>query len=388
MVSRARVRRAGASLSTSTNVDKAKGEIADTIKEMRKRYGEGTVALGREIYQPERISTGIFTMDFNLLGGIPANRASMVVGERHAGKSTLANLIVANSQRKFEGQLPVYVDVEGTFDATWAEKLGVDLNNLYVFQPETGESAVDAADALVRTAEVSLVVIDSIAALTPMKEIESSAEDALVGVQAKLVSSMIRKTNAGMISERNRGHAVTLFFLNQFRAKIGGFAKFGEPKSIPGGRALEFATSVQIEIKNKENTGKDENENESVTENEHSFKITKNKLNGGGRTGEFRLVREYDEKYDLAEGRINDAGTMLSVAKKFGAWSGGGSSWTLEFWDEERKMRGSDAAIIELYQDDDLRAKFRDYLIWEQAKHLNMPREFLARFTEPYGIEE
>ena len=250
-------------------------ELSSTLSMIRKRYGDGSVTHANGVVQPDRIPTNIFIVDFLTLGGIPANRATMVVGERHAGKSLFAYKTVAGAQKKFPDQQPAYIDVEGTFDPVWAEKLGVDLDNLVLFQPETGESAVDVTDAFIGTKEVSLVVVDSIAALVPMKEIDSSAEDALVGVQARLVGGMVRKATASMIRERKRDHNVSLLFVNQFRSKSGGFAGFGEPRSIPGGKALEFATSLQLIMKNKENTGKDSIGNDTMTLNEHSFTITK-----------------------------------------------------------------------------------------------------------------
>jgi len=308
------------------------------------------------------------------------SRASMIVGEKHAGKSLLACKIAAGAQERYPDQQVVYVDVEGTLDTVWAAKLGVDLDSLLVVQPETGESAIDMTDALIHTKEVSLVVIDSIAALAPMKEIEDSAEDAHVGLQARLVGGMIRKATSGMIAERKRSHDVALLFINQYRTKIGGYSPYGEAKSIPGGKALEFSTSVQIVVKNKENSGKDDRGVDAVSENEHTFQITKNKLNAGVRAGEFRVRRMPHAEYGLDEGAIDDASTMLAFAKKFGVYTGGGSSWTLEFWDESRKFKGMNDAIISLYEDPDLRMALRNYLIYEQAKSLSMPDDFLERF--------
>lgn len=353
-------------------------EFADTLKAMKERFGESSIHTASEHHQPERISTGVFMLDFALLGGIPHNRISMFVGERHAGKSMLADKVIANAQRQYPDMTAVKIDIEGTHDTVWSSKLGVDPEKLYVFGAETGESAVDAADALVRTKEVSIVVVDSIAALTPMKEIDSSAEDAMVGAQARLVGNMIRKVNAGLIAERNRGHYVTVLFINQFRSKIG--IVYGDPRAIPGGKALEFATSVQLIIKNKEQMGKDEYDVETVAENEHAFDIKKNKLNAGPRTGEFRVRRVADSDLGLVEGDVDDASTMLAYAKKFGAYTGGGSSWKLDFWDEEHSYRGLNDAVSQLYADRDLYWKLRNFLICEQAKHLGMPDEFLERF--------
>lgn len=368
--------------------DSSSGELHGLVKELGKRYGGGVVSNGREIEQPFRISTGVFMIDFCLLGGIPTSRGTMIVGKKHSGKTTLANKIAGNYQKRFPEKKVALIDIEGTFDAIWSEKLGVDVDDLIVIHPETGEAACDITDALVRTEEIGMVIVDSVAALAPMKEIEGSAEDAHVGLQARLMGALLRKTTAGMIAERHRGHIVTPVYLNQYRAKIGGFSGYGEALTVPGGMALGFANSVEIIVKNKENAGKNAQGLDVVTHNEHSFKIDKNKCNGGTRLGEFRLVRSFDEKTGLPEGEIDDAETMLAFAKKFGAYEGAGSAWTLHFWDEEHSFRGVQDAVGNLYQDGDLYQKLRDYLIWENAKTCRMSDDFLSRFTEPYGIEE
>lgn len=362
-------------------------ELGPLLKEMDKRYGAGVVKRGVEITQPDRISTGIFLLDFALLGGIPTGRGTMLLGHKHSGKTTLACKIAANAQKAFPDMKVAYVDVEGTLDTVWAAKNGIDLDDLIVVHPESGEAAVDIVDALIHTKEISVVVVDSVAALAPMKEMAGSAEDAHVGLQARLMGGLLRKTTAGMSAERRRGHYVTPIYINQYRSKIGGYAAFGEPLSVPGGKALGFANSVEIVIKNKENAGKNASGIDVVAFNEHTFKIEKNKLNGGTRVGEFRMVREYDESTGLGEAQIDDASTMLAFAKKYGAYSGGGSSWTLTFWDEEHQFRGMAHAVETLYGDGDLYQKLWDYLIWENAKSLNMPEAFLARFTEPHGYE-
>ncbi len=363
-------------------------ELGPLLKEMDKRYGVGVVKKGTNIHQPERIPTDVFVIDFCLLGGIPQSRGTMLLGHKHSGKTTIACKIAASAQRIMPDEQVAIVDVEGTLDTVWAAKHGVNLERLIVVHPESGEAAVDIVDALIRTREISVVVVDSVAALAPMKEMEGSAEDAHVGLQARLMGGLLRKTTAGMIAERRRDHFVTPVYINQYRSKIGGFAKFGEPLSVPGGKALGFANSVEIVIKNHENSGKNAQGIEVVSFNEHAFKIEKNKLNGGSRVGEFRMVREFDEETGLGEGAIDDAGTMLTFAKKYGAYDGGGSSWVLHFWDEEHKYRGAADAVGSIYQDGALYQKLKDYLIWENAKSLNMPLDFLSRFTAPYGIEE
>lgn len=363
-------------------------ELGPLLKEMDKRYGVGVVRKGTALIQPTRIPTGVFLLDYSLLGGVPTSRGTMLLGHKHSGKTTLSCKIAASAQILFPTKKVAVVDVEGTFDTVWAAKHGVNLEELIIVQPESGEAAADIVDALIRTWEISVVIVDSVAALAPMSEIEGSAEDAHVGLQARLMSGLLRKTTAGMIAERRRGHEVTPIYINQYRSKIGGFQKFGEPLSVPGGKALGFANSVEIVIKNKENTRKDSRGIEVVSFNEHAFKIEKNKLNGGSRVGEFRMVRTFDPKTGLGEAAIDDASTMLAFAKKYDAYEGGGSSWTLHFWDEEHKFRGVDDAVGTLYQDGALYQKLYDYLIWENAKGLEMPDEFCNRFTSPYGIAE
>lgn len=360
-------------------------EMQETIAAIRKQFGDNTAVLANQIHQPERISSGSFMFDFATLGGIPHNRCSMFLGQRHSGKSTMADKIIGNAQRQYPDQVAVKMDIEGTHESTWTEKNGVDLEALHLIQPETGESAVDMAAALVRTREVSLIVVDSIAALTPNREIEASAEDALVGEQSRLVSRMVRNLTSGLIAERNRGHLVTVLFVNQFRTRIGGWAPNGqEPRSIPGGKALEYATTLQAVFKNKEVKGKDAHDVETVGLNEHSFDITKNKLNNGPRQGEFQMRRVPDPEYGLGESDIDDAATMLAYAKKFGAYTGGGQSWRLAFDQDDHSFRKLDDVVLALYEDPAYYWRLRNFLIRTQAENLGMPEEFLARLYNDY----
>ena len=354
------------------------GELGETLKHVNKRFGEGSVRRANQILQPDRISTGSFMLDFSLLGGIPTSRVTMAVGERHAGKSTLSNKVIAQAQKQFPGQTPIVIDIEGTFESNWARQLGVDIENLPIVPCETGEMAVDVADAVITSEETSLVIIDSLAAMAPMKELDASAEDNFVGLQSRLIGNMVRRVNAALIGERKRGHNVTVLFLNQFRSKIG--ISHGDPRSIPGGKAVEFCTSVQVIIKNKENKGKDSRGIEGVLHNDHSYTITKNKLNQGPRTGEFALCRVPNEELGLDVGDIDDAGTMLSFAKKFGAYGGGGTKWKLEYDNYSYVFRNAKEGMIAMYEDPAIYLSLRNWLIREQAKHLGMPKSFLDTF--------
>lgn len=363
----------------SSVVDSDKEELKGTLAEIEKRYGK-VITPGSSATQPLRISTGSFMLDFCTLGGISSGRISKLVGNKHAGKSTMSDKIIANAQKQFPDQRVVKMDMEGTHEAVWSEKLGVNNDDLLLVQPETGEAALDMADALIHTKEVSLIVVDSLAQLVPAKELNSSMEDQHVGLQSRLIGSFVRKAVTGLMSERQRGHNITLLFINQFRSKIGGWSPTGDPLTEPGGKGLGFAYSLEVTIKNKEEKGKDANDMETMVENEHAFSITKNKLNGGPRSGEFRLRRVPDEEAGLGIGDIDDVETMLVYAKKFGAYTGGGSSWTLDFWDEEHRYGGIKDARLRLYEDRDLMWKLRNFLICEQAKSLGMPDSFLERF--------
>lgn len=349
-------------------------ELAKTVAEMRKRFGDNAVLIARSIPQPGRISTGIFVLDLALLGGVPDNRITMAAGRRSAGKSTLANMVVAGAQRKYPDKCAIWIDVEGTYDPTWGAALGVDIDAMPVVPCETGEMAADVAEAMVCSAETSLVVVDSIAALTPMKEVEASSEDQFVGMQARLVGAFVRKVTSALISERRRGHFVTVLFLNQYRSKIGGY---GDPRVLPGGQALEFCTTVQIDIKNKEKDGNDSNGVQTILSNEHAFTITKNKMNAGPRAGEFVLVRDYNEATGLYPGEVDDAATVLAFAKKFGAYTGGGARWTVDFDDTRRSFGKAAETVQALREDREFYWGLRTHCIRMQAIKLGMPTEFI-----------
>jgi len=354
-----------------------KSELATVLEQMRKSYGVNSVIKGSEQRQPYRIPTGIFPLDFATLGGIPHNRITMIDGAKHSGKTTLAERIIVGAQKSLPDQQAAHVDVEGTRDATWGAKIGVDNDALIYAQPSTGEQAVDMAEALVRTKDISLVVMDSIAALVPMKEIEDSVEDAQVALQAKLVTRCIRKLTAALIDERKREHFVTVLFINQYRSKIGGWSPNGDPVQGSGGKALGYATSLEITCKNKEIIKKGEG---TTDYNEHAFDIKKNKMNAGLRSGDFIMLRRDHDVYPLGEGAIDDAKTMLAFAKQFGWYTGGGKSWTLEFPGEYgvTTFENTEQAILTLYQDTDFYWALRTALVVKNAQNQKMPDDFIA----------
>ena len=363
---------------------KPKRELDTVFGEIRKRYGDKSVSRASEVYQTSRISTGSFMLDFCTLGGIPISRGSMFIGDKHAGKTTMACKVIANTQRQYPDQTAVIIDVEGTFDTTWASQLGVDVDQLYIAHADTGEMAVDMADAIVSSRETSLVVVDSLAQLLPTKEAESSAEDAHIGLQARLIGGMVRKLTSAIVRERMRDHLVTTLFLNQFRTKIGGWSPTGDPRTMPGGRSMEHFMALLVHLKNKENKGKDAAGIDTITENEHPFTITKNKGNAGPRSGAFILARADSNAWGLEVGEIENATTILSYAKKFGLYTGGGKSWKIEFPGHSYKVANADQAVAMLMGDREVMMALWVYLIQLQAANVRMDADFIARIPSFY----
>lgn len=352
-------------------------ELNAVLTAIRKKNGDRSAVMGSSIKQPFRIPTGIFLFDYATCGGIPHNRMTMFHGPKHSGKTTGALRCIAGAQQSMPDQKAVMIDVEGTYDATWSGKIGVDNDELILVQPDTGEQAVDMAVGLAHARETSLIVIDSLAALLPHKEQEASAEDSLVGQQSRLITSMLRKLSGAMISERKRDHFLSVVFINQQRSKIGGWSPTGEALSLPGGKAIGYFTSLEARFKNKEvlkaTGGVDE-----LAYNEHAFTIEKNKMNAGIRSGEFRMLRRADEDLGLSEGSIDDAETMLAFAKRNEWLTGGGrGGLTLAFGEFEESFSKIADAVAYLYQNPEIYAALRASLIATHAQSLGMPDEFV-----------
>jgi recombination protein RecA len=300
--------------------------LSDVMQQVAKTHGANVMRrASTALTVIPHLSTGIFTLDMALFGGVPQSMITMPYGWESSGKTTVAMRVVAAAQRKYPDKTAVFIDVEGTFDRSWAQRHGIDIDRLIIVQPETGEQAVDISDAVIRAHDTSIVVMDSLPALVPIKELEKSAEDAIVALQARLVGTLVRKAKQALLDERKKGHTPTLLLINQWRSKI---TMMGDPRSLPGGNALKFFTDVRFEVMNKEHLGKDGFDIETVEHNEHSFKITKNKIGTGIRTGEFTMIR--NPSNPLGPGFIDDGKTVLTYAKKLGVFSGGGSSWRID----------------------------------------------------------
>lgn len=349
-------------------------DITDLTKAIRKQFGDKVMIMGNEKRQPRRIPTGIFEVDLATLGGIFAGCINEFKGAKHSGKTTACFKVIKGAQAMYPNRRVAFIDMEHAYDPVWAGKLGVNVADLIVIQPSSGEEAVDQIQALMAHDGISLVVLDSVATLVPMKEVEDPSENAHVGIHAKLVTRMVRKVLHAISEAAKEGREVTFLCTNQQRAGIGKWAPNGqEAISDPGGKALAHYTVFEITYKNKESLKKDEDGQEMLDFNEHSFKIDKNKWNAGIRKGDFLLQRAANETLGLVEGDVDDVGSMLGLAKKMGFYTGGGSAWTLTLPDFEEKRGGMADWAAYLYDNRDIYAQLRNHLIGLHAYKLGMP---------------
>ncbi|HVF00967.1 MAG TPA: recombinase RecA [Rubrobacteraceae bacterium] len=316
--------------------------IGNAVSQIERQFGKGSIMrMGDE--PPKKvasISTGALALDLALgVGGVPRGRVIEIFGPESSGKTTLSLHIIAEAQKA--GGLAAFIDAEHALDPTYAEAIGVDLENLYFSQPDNGEQALEIADTLVRSGAFDLVAIDSVAALVPRAEIEGEMGDSHVGLQARLMSQALRKLS-GSLSRSG----TTAIFINQLREKIG--VMFGSPETTPGGRALKFYSSVRLDIRR---IGALKAGNDTVG-NQTRVKVVKNKVAPPFKVVEFDIM--YGEGISR-EGSLLDIGIENNVIQKSGAWFaygderlGQGRENTKQFLKENDEVR--ERILAEIYE--------------------------------------
>jgi recombination protein RecA len=321
------------------------------LSQIEKEFGKGTVMrLGEtKTLQVESISTGSLSLDIALgVGGLPRGRIIEIFGPEASGKTTLAMQVVAEAQKK--GGLCAYVDAEHAFDPEYAKRLGIDIDELLISQPDTGEQALEITETLVRSNAIDVLVIDSVAALVPRAEIEGEMGEMQIGSQARLMSQALRKL-AGVVSKTK----TVVIFINQIRMKIG--VMFGNPETTPGGMALKFYSSVRLDIRRVEQL----KDGETMIGSRTRVKVVKNKVAPPFRQAEFDIL--YGQGISWV-GELLDLGARYGILSRSGAWI---------LWGEEKIGQGREAARAYLAEHPNMAEKLKDEIVKQSKAVVTKP---------------
>tara|TARA_B100000686_G_scaffold351873_1_gene451985 strand:- start:1236 stop:2276 length:1041 start_codon:yes stop_codon:yes gene_type:complete len=336
------------------------------LGQITKQFGEGTVMkMGEKATMHiESVPTGALALDLALgVGGLPRGRVTEIFGPESSGKSTLATHVVAEAQRN--GGICAYIDAEHAMDPVYAKAIGVDVDELLISQPDTGEQALEIVDTLVRSGAIDVIVIDSVAALTPKAELEGEMGQSHVGLQARLMSQALRK----LTSNLNKTKTICIF-INQLREKIG--VMFGSPETTPGGRALKFYSSVRLDIRRIESL----KAGVEIVGNRTRVKVVKNKCAPPFRQAEFDIMYG---KGISREGSLLDTGVDMDIVTKSGAW------YTYE---GEQLGQGRENAKVFLAENPEIMMEIENKIWAIVNPAVEAVDEFTETDDEPISIEE
>lgn len=343
-------------------MDDKKNALAEALKKIEKDFGKGAVMrLGDDKRRKDikTVSTGILPLDIALgVGGLPRGRITEIYGPESGGKTTVALHMIAEVQR--QGGTAAFIDAEHALDPVYAKKIGVDVDNLLLNQPDTGEQGLDIAEALVRSGAIDIVVIDSVAALVPKVEIDGEMGDAQVGLHARMMSKAMRKM-AGVISKTD----TIAVFINQVREKVG--VLFGNPEVTTGGRALKFYSTIRLEIRK----GEPVKQGSDVVGNRVRIKVAKNKVAPPFRTAEFDLI--YGEGYSRL-GSVIDMGVAFEIIRKAAAYL---------YYNDLRLGNGKENAKAFLSEHPDTLKELEDKIQEAASKSLRPVTDDGEDFDEP-----
>jgi len=348
---------------------------SDAFASITKRFGVNalTLASERKVEHVARISTKILPLDYALGGGWPVGRINLVYGHKSTGKSTLMTLAAASAQEtcgvclthrgldgkcecgEFQDMSIVYIDVEGSYEGGWGRNLGCDPDRMLISRPEYAEQALDILEALILSRECDVIILDSIAFLTPSKEIEKSVSEDMVGQQARISGKAVRKFNSALnnVGNQSDGWKPTIFLVNQLRMKVG--LLFGNPETQPGGLAWGFAAANEVKL----NTGKYEMDAESGRPLyvDIPFRVDKNKTAVPKMEGSFRMMLSDTET--KLKGQIADEGFIIKQCERLGILTGSGSSWTIA----NHKFKGKKYIELELAKNPEFNHEIRTILM-------------------------
>jgi protein RecA len=382
---RQRTAPASKSPATKTRSRSLPPDIEASFSEFDKAHGEGVLVRPGATVKFNVIPTGIFILDFALLGGWPQGFVSMTYGYHSTAKSTIFLNGVREFQTKHPDKYVVWIDAEGLYDEEWARHIGVDIDRIIVARPEYGEQAVDILEDMIQRPSVGLVVLDSIPACAPMKVLENSAEDDTMAALARLMGKMCSKITTRLNAERRKGHYVTIWNINQIRNKVG--FVLGSPRHLPGGFQINHVPTTKIWLKlTKEVEGKDEFDNTVPDYNEQAFEVEKRKHGSSINSGAFDLI--LNPKHHVRQGCIDNYSTVVTFAKKFGFIRGGGGNFNLltekrGYLQNERTGERRDKPFTKFPKLDDIKT----FLVENPEEFITLQRSIIAEQRRSKNLE-